>query len=304
MLHFAVYWRFRPRPGGTSVGSAISRRRLLRTGALASGGVLLYSGEERSHTLPEDNRPTAVLALIGDRYHNADYIRVALSRLFRELNLPVDYTINYDQISARLLASYRLFLVLRDGMIWPNGYLEPNDYEYSHDLENGGDWAKEQSESWITEEQGAAIKDFVQSGGALYALHNSSHISLYSKSYREVMGGAYIDHPALRPFKVSVVNKDHPITTGVQDFMANDEQHFVMYDKDPKYILLRSENIDGLTDISDGKDLGTKAIAGWAYEFGKGRVAFTAVGHTLHALWQPEYFKLQKNAVRWLLRME
>ena len=283
---------------------AISRRRLLKSaGALASAEVLLRQREVSSGVPTDDNR-ARVLALIGDRYHNADYIRVALNRLFRELNLPIDYTINYDQISARLLASYRLFVVLRDGMIWPQGYLEPNDYEYSHELENSGDWSKERSEPWITEEQGAAIKDFVQAGGALYALHNSSHISLSSKNYREVMGGAYIDHPALRPFKVSVVNKEHPITRGVQDFIVNDEQHFVMYDKDPRYILLRSENIDGLTDISEGRDLGTKAIAGWAYDFGKGRVVFTAVGHTLHALWQPEYFKLQKNAVGWLLRTE
>jgi len=283
---------------------AISRRRLLKSaGALASAEVLLRQREVSSGVPTDDNR-ARVLALIGDRYHNADYIRVALNRLFRELNLPIDYTINYDQISARLLASYRLFVVLRDGMIWPQGYLEPNDYEYSHELENSGDWSKERSEPWITEEQGAAIKDFVQAGGALYALHNSSHISLSSKNYREVMGGAYIDHPALRPFKVSVVNKEHPITRGVQDFIVSDEQHFVTYDKDPRYILLRSENIDGLTDISEGRDLGTKAIAGWAYDFGKGRVVFTAVGHTLHALWQPEYFKLQKNAVGWLLRTE
>jgi type 1 glutamine amidotransferase len=283
---------------------AISRRHLLKSaGVLASGGVLLYPQEE-SRGVPADDSLPRVLALIGDRYHNADYIRVALNRLFRELNLPIDYTINYDQISARLLASYRLFVVLRDGMIWPSGYLEPNDYEYSHELENNRDWPKEQSEPWITEEQGEAIKDFVQAGGALYALHNSSHISLSSKHYREVMGGAYIDHPALRPFKVSVVNKEHPITRGVQDFIVNDEQHFVTYDKDSRYILLRSENIDGLTDVSEGKDLGTKAIAGWAYDFGKGRVVFTAVGHTLHAMWQPEYFKLQKNAVKWLLRTE
>jgi hypothetical protein len=284
--------------------SAISRRRLLKSvGALASGGVLLDPREENGGVPADDNR-THVLALIGDRYHNADYIRVALNRLFRELNLPFDYTINYDQISARLLASYRLFVVLRDGMIWPNGYLEPNDYEYSHSLESNQVWPKEQSVPWITEEQGAAIKNFVQNGGALYALHNSSHISLSSKDYREVMGGAYIDHPALRPFKVSVVNKEHPITRGVQDFIVNDEQHFVTYDKDSKYILLRSENIDGLTDVTEGKDLGSMAIAGWAYDFGKGRVVFTAVGHTLHAMWQPEYFKLQKNAVRWLLRTE
>ncbi len=284
--------------------SVISRRRLLKSaGGLASAGILLKPREGNWAVPADANRPR-VLALIGDRYHNADYIRVALNRLFRDLNLPIEYTINYDQVSARGLASYRLFVVLRDGMIWPNGYLEPNDYEYSRALENSEGWPKEQPETWITEEQGKAIKDFVEGGGALYALHNSSHISLSSRDYREVMGGAYIDHPALRPFKVSVVNKEHPITRGVRDFIVNDEQHFVIYDKDPKYILLRSENLDGLTDIHEGKDLGSKAIAGWAYDFGKGRVVFTAVGHTLHAMWEPEYFKLQKNAVRWLLRME
>jgi hypothetical protein len=95
--------------------SAISRRRLLRSaGALASGGALLYPREESSGVPTDDTRPR-VLALIGDRYHNPDYIRVALDRLFRELNLPIDHTINYDRISARLLASYRLFVVLRDG---------------------------------------------------------------------------------------------------------------------------------------------------------------------------------------------
>ncbi len=283
--------------------SAISRRRLLKSvGTLASAGVLLDAREE-SRAVPTDDQRPRVFALIGDRYHNADYIRVALNKLFQDLNLPFDYTINYDQISAGLLRSYRLLVVLRDGMIWPHGYLEPNDYEYSPALESNRDWPKEQPESWITAEQGAAIKDFVKAGGALYALHNSSHISLSSRDYREVMGGAYIMHPALRPFKVSVVNKEHPITRDVQDFRVNDEQHFVTYDKDPKYILLQSENTDGLTGSDAGKDLGAKSIAGWAYDFGQGRVAFTAVGHTLHALWEPEYFKLQKNAIRWLLRM-
>lgn len=282
---------------------SLSRRGLLRgAGGLASVG-FLFSPSQGEKAQPASPASPRVLALIGDRYHNADYIRVALGRLFRELNLPFDYTINYDQISEELLRQYRLFVVLRDGMIWPNGYLEPNDYEYSRDLENMQGWGQEKPEAWITEEQGRAIKNFVANGGALYAMHNSSHISLSSPDYREVMGGAYIDHPALRPFKVSVVNKDHPITRGVQDFIVNDEQHFVLYDKDPKYVLLQSENTDGLTDIVNGKDLGTKAIAGWAYDFGQGRVAFTAVGHTLHALWQPEYFKLQKNTVRWLLKM-
>jgi type 1 glutamine amidotransferase len=72
----------------------------------------------------------------------------------------------------------------------------------------------------------------------------------------------------------------------------------MVYQKDPKHLLLESENEDGATF----KTLGTKSAAGWAYDYGKGRVCYLAPGHLLTVLWNPEYVKLQKNAVRWLLR--
>ena len=275
--------------------SLFSRRALLKSvAAVAAAGV----GPTASLPAQEATRPR-VLALIGDRYHNSDYIRVALDRVFGELGLPVAYTISYGEISGSLLRRYELFVCFRDGMIWPGGYLEPSGYNYSRQLENRGDWPKEEPQGWITEEQGKAIKDYVLAGGGFYAFHNSSHISLYSPDYRDVMGGAYVGHPPLRPFKVRVANPDHPITRGVQDFMVNDEQHYVTYDKAPENVILKSENVDGLAY----EDHGTSSIAGWACDYGKGRVVFTAVGHTIHAMWNPEYLKIQSNAMRWLLRM-
>jgi hypothetical protein len=267
----------------------ISRRRLFR--GAASAGLLRRSAAQ---TVPKHPR---ALALIGDRYHNADYIRVSLDRLFRECGVTVDYTILYDRLSHELLQQYDLFVCLRDGMIWPNGYLGPDDYTgYAQGLEN--EFPEPKPVSWITEEQGAAVKEFVAGGGGFYSLHNNSHVSLSSKNYREVMGGAYIGHPPLRPFQVRVVNNRHPITQGVHDFMVNDEQHFVAYDKDPQHVILESENLDGLEYENHGK----KSVAGWAYDYGKGRVVFTAVGHTNHAMWVPAYFEIQKRAVKWLLR--
>jgi len=284
--------------------STLSRRSLLcGLGLLAGSGGL---GAESPRSATSTFRETSVaghlpraLALVGDRYHNADYIRTALNRLFLESGVPIAFTINFSEIDAAHLAGYDLFVLFRDGLDWPNGYLQPDDYSYSESLENPGDWPKEEYRGWISEEQGKAIKEFVEAGGGLYAYHNSSNVSLFSRNFREVMGGAYLGHPALRPFKVKVVKPDHPLTQGVREFMVNDEQHYVTYDKDPQNILLRSENIDGL----NFETYGATAISGWAHDYGKGRVVFTAVGHTLHALWQPEYYKLQKNALRWLLRM-
>jgi len=270
----------------------ISRRSLIHMAAGAAGAAALS---------PSSSAQTSrrrVLALIGDRYHNADYIRVALDRVLDGLNVTVDYTINCDQLSRSVLGNYQIFLCLRDGMIWPGGYLGPDAYSYQQGLENRSDAPEPKSQTWLKEEQALALKDFVTAGNGFYSLHNNSHVSLSSKTYRDVMGGAYIGHPTLRPFKVRVVNASHPITQGVHDFMVNDEQHFVEYDKDRKDILLEAENIDGLTF----QNLGAKSIAGWACDYGHGRVVFTSVGHTIHALWNPEYVKIQKRAVQWLLK--
>jgi type 1 glutamine amidotransferase len=278
--------------------TSFSRRTLVQRAGMLAGAGLLGLGTSAPVQSQGKGKPRA-LALIGDRYHNPDYIRVSLDKVFKELNIPIDYTIQYDQISASLLKQYQLLLILRDGMIWPDGYLGPDAYAaYEANLETPETFPDPKSVTWISEEQGAAIKDFVAAGNGFYALHNCSHISLSSKNYREVMGGAYISHPPLRPFQVHATANKHPITDGMSPFIVNDEQHYVTYDKDPKYIIMEAENIDGLKF----EDLGTKSISGWAYDFGKGRVVFTAVGHTIHAMWNPQYLEIQKRSVRWLLK--
>jgi type 1 glutamine amidotransferase len=269
--------------------SKFSRRSIVAGAAFGA----LTKGAARAAT------KARALALIGDRYHNPDYIRVSLDKVFDELNIGIDYTIDYAGLSAASLRPYQLLLILRDGMIWPGGYSGPDAYTaYEGDLENAAEFPPPKSVMWMTEDQGMAIKSFVEAGGGFYPLHNASHISLSSRNYREVMGGAYFGHPPLRPFQVHATANAHPITEGMKPFIVNDEQHYVDYDKDPRYVILESENLDGLT--YEGR--GTKSPAGWAYDYGKGRVVFTAVGHTIHAMWNPQYLELQKRSVRWLLK--
>jgi type 1 glutamine amidotransferase len=314
--------------------NGISRRSLLqKAGALTAGAALgvsnTWAASQASTAQTErTGKAPRTLVLMCDRYHNQDYIRVSLNRLFKELNLPVDYTTNYYDLSKSLLEPYQLFICFRDDMIWPGGYssgpAEEGARQPQDGLENPGDFPPEKGEPWITEEQGQAVRDFVSAGNGFYSLHNNAFVSRSSKNYRDVQGGVALGHPPIRPFKVRITNKEHPITQGVADFMITDEQHYAVYDKDPKNILLHGENLDGFTfesgsrqsagrgrgaapenqDLSGPeapKDQGTTSISGWAHEYGKGRVVFTAMGHTNDVMWHPEYFKIQKNAVRWLL---
>jgi hypothetical protein len=249
-----------------------------------------------------------VLALIGDRYHNLDYIRVHFNKLFAELDITHTYTGNYEwfadqESTAALLEGRKLLCIFRDGLLFPDGYIGPEAYgHYITNLMN--DPPHGPSATWVTEGFGQAVKDFVEAGGSLFACHNNLSVATFSERFREVAGGVYDGHPAERAWKVEVVNRDHPITAGVDDFIVTDEQHFPIYDGSEANVLLRGVNVDGLTFTSDsGASVdSTTSTTAWAYDYGAGRVVHSAVGHNLDALWKPAYWTFQKNAIRWLLR--
>src|SRR5438093_1482997 len=68
-------------------------------------------------------RKAIAFALIGDRYHNSDYIRTGLTRtVAKQLDLTIDFTDETSLLNAETLDGYKMLIVLRDGMIWPDGY--------------------------------------------------------------------------------------------------------------------------------------------------------------------------------------
>src|SRR2546425_2351546 len=68
-------------------------------------------------------KKSTAFALIGDRYHNSDYIRTGLSRtISKALDVSIDFCDETRMLTAETLNGYKLLIVLRDGMIWPDGY--------------------------------------------------------------------------------------------------------------------------------------------------------------------------------------
>jgi hypothetical protein len=246
-------------------------------------------------------------ALCGDESHNSDYIRSALtSTLTQDAGLSIDFTDEEKLLDYDRLRHYKILIMFRDGLRFPNGYWHQVHWDArKNTVVSVPPIQKKIGEGrvgWMTPEQGKGIKQWVEEGGSLWAFHNNSQASLMNKDYRQVEGAIYTGHPPIRPFKVKIVNRDHPITKGVNDFVVTDEQHFVTYDKDPKYVLARSVNEDGLeyTDLAGRRSNTAESV--WAYDYGKGRVCFMAPGHMISVLWNPEYEKMQRNAAKWLLR--
>ena len=219
------------------------------------------------------DRPRA-LALIGDRYHSPVYIRDHLAKALVRENIPVTFIENVEALTAEALAQHDLLIILRDGMNWPGGYDQPHI-------------------KWMTDTQQQAIWDFVHGGGGFLALHNAQGLYPPDGLYYKLFGGDYGGHPEPYVYTVRVEDRDHPVTSGVEDFEIFDEQHTVKYYLDREHLLLRSIARDNLS-----------APAGWWREMGKGRFCYLAPGHTPEALDHPMMQRLMRNAARWLLRLD
>jgi hypothetical protein len=288
------------------IKQTLSRRAAVRALSCAGSAAVVGPQLVRADFTITGKTATA-FALIGDENHNSDYIRSALgSTLVEDAGLSIDFTDEEKLLSYENLKRYKIFIIFRDGLRFPGGYWYAQSWNpRPADVVSEPPLVKKigsKRVGWMTPEQGRGIKQWVQEGGSLWAFHNNSQASIMNKDYRDVEGAIYVGHPAIRPFKVKIVNPEHPITKGVKDFVVTDEQHYVVYDKDPKHVLARSVNENGLdfTDESGRRSNTCESV--WAYEYGKGRVCFMAPGHMISVMWNPEYEKMQKNAVKWLLR--
>src|SRR6267142_1859456 len=97
-----------------ATGRMVTRRAAL--GACAAAPAALIG------RLDARTKATA-FALIGDRYHNSDYIRTGLRRTIeKEMDVSIDFCDEVKMLDGETLAGYRLLIILRDGMLWPDGY--------------------------------------------------------------------------------------------------------------------------------------------------------------------------------------
>jgi type 1 glutamine amidotransferase len=285
----------------------LSRRAAMRNLGVLGAGAALGSGLSAAGSSAAPKK-IDVLAVIGDRWHSFDYLRTAFNRtLVKEGGASVTFVPAPSDFGADKLAGYKLLLMLCDGLAFPGGYtttypfMDPDKVKIVSDPPLPP--LDETAVNWLTAAQGKAIREFVEQGGSAWFFHNANYISGGDADFRHVEGALFTGHTGFGPYKMKIVDADHPITRGVKDFVVTEEQHYLIYDKDPKTVLVRSVNEEGRT-YSTPKygNQGATCEACWAYEYGKGRVCYMAPGHTIPSLWNPEYVKLQRNALRWLLR--
>jgi len=266
----------------------INRRKAMKTiGALGVTGALI-----NVKAYGQTQKATA-FALLGDGAHPFEMVQTALdNNIVRQTDITIDYNRDPALLKPEYLKGYQI-------LIFARGYIR----EMTTEMEQG-------------------VQSFVQNGGGALFLHNSTGLARPPERpiMRDVIGGYWLQHSGnlkdsvtIRPYRVTIANSQHPITQGVNDFVVTGEHHYNQYDKDPRYIFLKNETIDGWSynnipgdphydERLGERGFGPSCASGWAYDYGSGRVCFMAQGHTLEEYMHEELQKLHRNAALWVMK--
>ncbi|WP_171684714.1 ThuA domain-containing protein [Paenibacillus planticolens] len=113
-----------------------------------------------------------------------------------------------------------------------------------------------------------------------------------SPFYVELNSGRFVEHS---PHHVEVTNNPaasfkHPITEGVEAFMAIDEHYYCQVDTTRTDVILFSTSQH------------VTAAGGWAHRADAGKVVALTPGHNPEALGHPQMIQLMKNGADWAVR--
>ncbi len=163
------------------------------------------------------------------------------------------------------------------------------------------------SGEFLTPEQRAAFARFVARGGGVVALHAAGDNSHTDPWYvRTVIGTTFIGHPGgadhLQSARLLVDKPDHPAMAGVKlPWSLVDEWY--SFDANPA-----AKGMTVLARIDEASYRpGAKLAMGvhpviWVNPSTKGRVFYSALGHSPEAYDDPQYRRILTNAIRWAAR--
>ncbi len=139
----------------------------------------------------------------------------------------------------------------------------------------------------------ANLQKFVNDGKGLFVLHFGCGAFQGWAEFSNLAGRAWDPdmraHDPRGPFKVDIVNKNHPITRGMDSFQTDDELYTC---------LAGDREIDLLATARsrvDGKDYPMAFV----FKYGKGRVFHCALGHDVKSIKNPPAAELLRRGCAW-----
>jgi type 1 glutamine amidotransferase len=143
----------------------------------------------------------------------------------------------------------------------------------------------------------ANLSKFVHAGKGLFVLHFGCGAFQDWPEFRNLAGRVWDPkaraHDPRGSFRVNITKKDHPITRGLQSFETEDELYTCLTGDRPVDMLATSRS------KVDGKDY----PMAFAFNYGKGRVFHSALGHDIKAIRNQGAAELFRRGCAWAAGM-
>jgi uncharacterized protein len=129
------------------------------------------------------------------------------------------------------------------------------------------------------------LLNVIKSGTGLATFHGG--INWFDQEqYYKVIGGLYLYDTKPEDYDVKIINKNHPITLGQNDFVITSEKYFLQTDY--------TNNVLASADFS-----GVEMPIAWTRNYGQGRVFYTTLAHTVEELFKEESLGMILNGIDW-----
>jgi type 1 glutamine amidotransferase len=255
-------------------------------GGAAAGFVKSAAFDKEPPVLPEDLKPGGVLIFCktsGYRDEPAiEASKAALAAIAKERGWPYFITENGAVMNSQQLSKFKL-------VIWNN---------------TSGDV--------LNEEQRAAFKTWVESGGSYLGLHgaggdpveNHGHSSLADwKWYIETLVGAqFIVHSAIMPGDIHLEDKKSPIVRGLPESWHRSEEWYAFHESPrskPGFHIVAT--VDEKSYTPGRATMGADHPLVWWHCVGKGQAMYSALGHAGYMYAEPLMIQFLDNAMGWSL---
>lgn len=140
-----------------------------------------------------------------------------------------------------------------------------------------------------SEQEAAAIRQWLENGGKWLALHGTNSILVFRESglvdapetrpdVMEMLGTQFKAHPPIGPFNVEVVNREHELTKGIEDFAIVDELYLSNVTAEIE-TLMQTRFSGEATGFVESKWDDAVVPLVYTRDIGKGRIVYNALGH-------------------------
>ncbi len=152
--------------------------------------------------------------------------------------------------------------------------------------------------SQITKEQEAGLLEAIKTNGTGMAGWHGGMCDAFRNNpeYQYMTGGQWVSHPGgVIDYSVSILDRDDPVTAGLENFNMTSEQYYMHVDPNVKVLATTRFNGDHDPWIN-----GSVIPVCWKKMYGKGRIFYTSLGHNLqHITDRPEAVAILKRGIQW-----